>query len=176
VRPAAVKFTHAGKVSIALSLSEDLDDRLRLRCHVTDTGIGIFPEDRETIFDNFGQSNPAIQAKYGGSGLGLALCKHYLEMMDGEIWCSSREGEGSTFSFTIVFDKRQGVSADSQSEEAGSVMPTRGGRALKILVADDSKMNQIFKNDQVLCSFGLSSTMQFSATHAVNDIMAACCL
>jgi PAS domain S-box-containing protein len=145
----AVKFTHAGKVSIALSFSEDLEDRLRLRCHVTDTGIGISPEDRETIFDNFGQSNPARQAKYGGSGLGLALCKHYLEMMDGEIWCSSREGEGSTFSFTIVFDKRQGVSADSQSEEAGSVRPTRGGRALKILVAEDSKMNQIFTEEML---------------------------
>ena len=146
----AVKFTHTGQVSIALSLCEDLEDRVRIQCQVTDTGIGVPPEDRETIFDTFGQSNPAIQAKYGGSGLGLAICKHYLEMMEGEIWCSSREGEGSTFSFTLVFDKRQEVSADSRSEEAGSLMsPTHRGRALRILVADDSRMNQIFTEEML---------------------------
>jgi PAS domain S-box-containing protein len=145
----AVKFTHFGEVSIALSLSEDLEDRVRILCRVTDTGIGIPSEDRESIFDNFGQSNPAIQAKYGGSGLGLALCKHYLEMMDGKIWCSSREGEGSTFSFTLVVDKLQEASADSRSKEAGSLLPTHSGRALKILVADDSRMNQIFTEEML---------------------------
>jgi len=67
---------------------------------------------------------------------------------------AGKEGE-APFPFLVV-DKRQEASADSQSKEAGSLMPTHGGRALKILVADDSKMNQIFKNDQVLCSFGLA--------------------
>ncbi len=140
----AIKFTHSGEVSIALSLAEDLEDRVRILCTVTDTGIGIPSADVEAIFDNFGQSSPAIQAKYGGSGLGLALCKHYLEMMDGHIWCSSREGEGSTFSFTLVLETDHAVGADSPSQEADSSQPAPGTRALKILVADDSRMNQMF--------------------------------
>ena len=140
----AIKFSHSGKVSIDISLSEDLDDRIRLLGRVTDTGIGIPEDQMEDIFHKFGQSNPAIQAQYGGSGLGLAICKHYLEMMEGEIWCSSQEGQGSTFSFSLVLDKCRKDSADSSSEEATTTQQSKEVRALKILAAEDSKMNQIF--------------------------------
>ncbi|MCF8105633.1 MAG: response regulator [Desulfohalobiaceae bacterium] len=141
----AVKFTSEGKVSVVLKASSKQpgEGRLRLLCSVSDTGIGISQENQDVIFDNFQQVDPSIPEMFGGSGLGLAISKHYLEMMDGQIWCTSREGRGSTFFFTPVF----GVMSIEQAEPApeGSVRESRG--SMKILVAEDSPMNQIFTEE-----------------------------
>jgi PAS domain S-box-containing protein len=140
----AIKFTDSGKVSIVLSFSEDMEDRVRLQCQVKDTGIGIPADSRASIFNNFEQSNQSVHAKYGGSGLGLAICKRYLEKMEGDIWCTSSEGQGSTFFFTLVFYKCQEAWTDPLAGETAFPQLIHGAQTLKILAADDSKMNQIF--------------------------------
>ncbi|MCF8105285.1 MAG: PAS domain S-box protein [Desulfohalobiaceae bacterium] len=143
----ALKFTREGRVSIKLGPypEQSPGGRVRLLCRVTDTGIGISEENQAIIFDNFQQVNPALQEHFGGSGLGLAISKHYLEMMDGEIWCESREGQGSTFSFTLVLNQALEEEAPEPVPEEPPAESSKGG--LKILVAEDSPMNQIFTKE-----------------------------
>ena len=137
----AVKFTHEGKISIAICIQEQGEEQVRLLGSVSDTGIGMAAEKQKTIFDDFGSSDPSIKAHYGGSGLGLAISKKYLQMMNGEVWCRSREKEGSTFFFTAGFDR---PGADMPEAETLQKKAFKDSGPLKILVAEDSKMNQIF--------------------------------
>jgi PAS domain S-box-containing protein len=93
----AIKFTpDNGKVSVT-AIKEDSE----IKISVSDTGIGI-PEDmHESIFSPFTQVDSSNKREYGGTGLGLALVKQFVEMHNGSIWLESNEGEGSTFVFTI---------------------------------------------------------------------------
>jgi len=139
----AVKFTHAGKVTINLSSSAAGGERVRLLCSVSDTGIGISEESQKNIFESFVQVDPSKRVQYGGSGLGLAICKHYLEMMGGEIWCQSSKDRGSTFSFTLVFSRCRGdLPGGAMAED-----PQQPQKGLRVLVAEDSPMNQIFTTE-----------------------------
>jgi len=146
----AVKFTHEGGISIALRLQEDLGDRVRLIASISDTGIGISEDKQASVFESFSASDPSTQARYGGSGLGLSLSKQYLEMMDGEIWCTSQPGQGSTFTFTAVLERSGREGAHEVAREGG---PAKVGRPLHILVAEDSRMNQIY-TEQILKELG----------------------
>lgn len=92
----AVKFTEQGTVEVH---AEAVGDRVRVR--VTDSGIGIRPEDLEKLFRPFSQLDMGLSRKYEGTGLGLSICKRLVEMMGGEIGVESRPGEGSTFHFTL---------------------------------------------------------------------------
>ncbi|MCX5720194.1 MAG: diguanylate cyclase [Nitrospirae bacterium] len=106
----AIKFTpEGGKVGITIAMEENIDGRYPwaipglefVRFSVWDTGIGIGPEDKEKIFDEFEQADSTFSRKYGGVGLGLALTKKLVELHGGNITLESTLGEGSTFSFLI---------------------------------------------------------------------------
>ena len=92
----AVKFTPQGRVEIVARVRGD-----RLVCEIKDTGIGICPDDQQVIFDEFYQVDELASTKYTGSGLGLALVRDLLVLLDGEIELSSEVGYGSTFRFDI---------------------------------------------------------------------------
>ncbi len=92
----ALKFTEAG--SVALRVERQGTD---VCFSVTDTGIGVRPEDRERIFESFQQGNSGQSGKYQGTGLGLAISRRLVEMHGGRIWVNSVPGEGSSFTFTI---------------------------------------------------------------------------
>jgi len=92
----AVKFTPQGRVDIVARVRGD-----RLVCEIKDTGIGICPDDQQVIFDEFYQVDELASTKYTGSGLGLALVRDLLVLLDGEIELSSEVGYGSTFRFDI---------------------------------------------------------------------------
>ncbi|MCF8105675.1 MAG: PAS domain S-box protein [Desulfohalobiaceae bacterium] len=141
----AIKFTHQGKVSVDIEPhpEQSSENRLHLLCKVTDTGIGISEANQKIVFDNFEHGRQPLQSQYDGSGLGLAICRHYLKLMNGEIWCKSREGRGSTFFFTAVFD----VCEDEKPENVPAKEPEESPSILKILVAEDSPMNQIFTKE-----------------------------
>jgi PAS domain S-box-containing protein len=94
----ALKFTKDGNVALRVEC-----DTGALRFSVTDTGIGIAPEKIGMIFSSFTQADSSTTRNYGGTGLGLAICKGLVELMGGEIGCTSEVGKGSTFFFTAPF-------------------------------------------------------------------------
>jgi PAS domain S-box-containing protein len=101
----AVKFTSEGEVSVAVELVEQSGQEAALRFIVSDTGIGMSPEQLEQLFQPFHQADFSITRKYGGTGLGLAICKRLVEMMDSEIEVRSTLGLGSEFTFIVRFEK-----------------------------------------------------------------------
>jgi len=99
----AVKFTDTGKISINVKAVKDDSVTPTLQFSIRDTGVGI-PESRlGHIFDSFTQVDASTTRKYGGTGLGLTICRRLCEMMGGRIWVESELNSGSTFHFTIQF-------------------------------------------------------------------------
>lgn len=106
----AIKFTDQGEILINAELVKNLisksDDKVSsfmLRLSVRDTGIGISPEQLPMLFTSFTQADSSTTRKYGGTGLGLCICKSLVEMMGGRIWAESKPGAGTTFYFTARF-------------------------------------------------------------------------
>jgi signal transduction histidine kinase len=98
----AVKFTpEEGTIILAVRLTGETDGVCTIQVSVSDTGIGIPPEQQEKIFQSFEQAESSTTRKYGGTGLGLAISKSIVEMMGGTIWVQSEIGKGATFAFTI---------------------------------------------------------------------------
>ncbi len=95
----AAKFTEKGEIILEARVYDPEPDKMFVS--VTDSGIGIPPDKVETIFDRFRQADSSTTRKYGGTGLGLPICKQLVEMHGGHIGVISREGKGSTFYFTI---------------------------------------------------------------------------
>ncbi|MEY2631783.1 MAG: Signal transduction histidine-protein kinase BarA, partial [Pseudomonadota bacterium] len=102
----AIKFTHEGSVRIELGLVDPADaDPCRVRIAVRDTGIGI-PADRlESIFGAFHQADTSYSRRYNGTGIGLTITQQLVQLMGGELRVASQEGEGSTFTVTLPFDR-----------------------------------------------------------------------
>jgi signal transduction histidine kinase len=92
----AVKFTLEGKVEFGYSLKED-----KIEFYISDTGIGVKKEHQPNIFNTFYQAESSSTQRYEGTGLGLAIAKAYIELLGGEIWFTSKYGEGSVFYFNI---------------------------------------------------------------------------
>ena len=93
----AIKFTEMGRVSLALSCAEQGAGRIRLRCEVEDTGIGIEASACERLFTPFTQADASTTRRFGGTGLGLSIARRFVELMGGEIGVSSTPQAGSTF-------------------------------------------------------------------------------
>lgn len=126
----AIKFTPEGHVSIWVECAPPVHQRVVLQVTVADTGIGI-PEDKiKSLFAPFEQVETSITREISGTGLGLGICKHLIEMMDGEIQVDSLEGVGSTFAFTVALQK----TSSSEVDEAESTAPDFEGA--RVLVAD----------------------------------------
>ncbi|MBT8246344.1 MAG: response regulator [Acidimicrobiia bacterium] len=99
----AIKFTESGRVRLEVDPQLTGSETVQLHFRVSDEGIGI-PADRiNTIFEPYLQASETTSREYGGTGLGLAICRDLVELMHGQIWAESREGEGSTFHFTGQF-------------------------------------------------------------------------
>jgi CheY-like chemotaxis protein/anti-sigma regulatory factor (Ser/Thr protein kinase) len=98
----AIKFTpENGSIGIAARFLEENDGVCKLQISVSDTGIGISPDQQARLFSSFQQASADTSRDFGGTGLGLFISKSIVEMMDGEVWIESEIGVGSTFAFTV---------------------------------------------------------------------------
>ena len=101
----AIKFTERGSITLGVRLIEESPKSVQLRFAVKDSGIGVSPEMQQRIFTLFEQGDGSSTRKFGGTGLGLTLCKQLVELMGGSIDIETTEGGGSTFSFVLSLDK-----------------------------------------------------------------------
>ena len=138
----AIKFTPAGSVRIDASTSPLEDGRIRLQIEVIDTGIGLSEEECGRIFMPFTQADSSITRRFGGTGLGLTICRRLAELMEGDISVSSEPGKGSVFSVRVSLqtgDEEQLPAEPSPGNEPGGLsLVFRDTRAL---VVDDQPMN-----------------------------------
>ncbi len=163
----AIKFTESGGVSIeiAVQVEEQRGDALVLRFEVADTGIGVPPDVRDHIFDEFSQADGSTARQHGGTGLGLAICKRLVSMMNGEIGVESREDGGSVFWFTVTLEP-----SDGRDSWALGLEPQIAGR--KFLVVDDNAVNRLVFERQ-LQALGASVVTAASAESAMAKLEVA---
>ncbi|SHJ46372.1 Signal transduction histidine kinase [Malonomonas rubra DSM 5091] len=133
----AIKFTHHGSVDLLVRELTASEKQIRLEFSVTDTGIGIPPENQDLIFASFNQSDSSTVRRYGGSGLGLTICKQLVTLMGGKISLTSEKDKGSTFTFDILLEQ---ASQDESETHTDSVSKT--DQAFNFLVAEDNLINQ----------------------------------
>jgi PAS domain S-box-containing protein len=138
----AVKFTDAGRVSLAVTVVETTRERVRLQCSVADTGIGIAAEQIPLVFEQFTQLEGAATRRANGSGLGLSICRKLIDLMGGTIQVSSVPGKGSRFWFEVE------VPFVSQERPAMPVTPqaadTSRARGARVLLVEDNPVNRQF--------------------------------
>jgi two-component system, sensor histidine kinase and response regulator len=143
----ALKFTDKGEVTLEVKFVEGLEDFSVIAFEVRDTGMGISPEAEQNIFDAFSQADGSMSRKYGGTGLGLTICKQLCEMMGGDIEVESSPGEGSTFRFRVLL-KNWETSASSTKAQSTSL------KGLRLLIVDDSETNRRILHEQT-ASWGM---------------------
>ncbi|TCJ12062.1 hybrid sensor histidine kinase/response regulator [Flaviaesturariibacter flavus] len=136
----AVKFTNEGSVQLRVAFKNGSKDGYGIDFAVKDTGIGIAEDKLEKVFEEFGQAHAGINRQFGGTGLGLAISKKLLELQGSEIFLQSAPGEGSCFSFTLIFKK------PLRATEAKRVCaPEDSARFsdLRVLVVEDNQLNWV---------------------------------
>ena len=132
----AIKFTEEGEIILQISVEKDMPSYVRLRCEVTDIGIGIPKNRMDRLFQSFSQVDGSMTRKYGGTGLGLIISKRLVEMMNGQIDVTSEEGKGSTFWFTIVLKKQMIVDIKPS-------IPQMVSENYRVLIVDDNHTNRL---------------------------------
>jgi PAS domain S-box-containing protein len=159
----AVKFTPEGGVTLSVCALDDHNDHVHIRFEVRDTGIGIEPDKVEHLFNAFQQLDSSTTRNYGGTGLGLTICRQLVEIMGGEIGAESQPGKGSLFWFEIPVDLQASTECqtafdfvrtdarnhaeDDPEETRDIILSTKrkvgaveGG--VRILVVEDNRVNQ----------------------------------
>ena len=160
----ALKFTHQGHVAIDISALGPTDDRAHLRVAISDSGIGMSPEQQARVFDKFTQADTSTTRIYGGTGLGLAISKQLCEMMGGEIGLDSELGKGSSFWFTLHLPP-----CHANQDAAPGSNPLRGKRILH--VADHPLTAQVLQ--ELLLAQGMHSEACDSAFDALDRLQQA---
>jgi len=137
----AIKFTEKGRVELRVGLHARQGDRVCLAMEVEDSGIGMRPAELEHIFEPFTQADATVRRKFGGTGLGLTICKRLAEMMDGNISVVSVAGGGTTFRLMIWLDQGQAPNLPVAESSTSHELPQRY-RDVNVLVAEDQPLNR----------------------------------
>ena len=150
----AVKFTEEGEIVISTRLINKETESITLQFTVRDTGVGLTEEQKGKLFQAFSQADTSTTRKYGGTGLGLTICKRLVNMMGGDIWVESEPGKGSEFIFTAKFGLARKISRKR-------LEPSVDLRGMRVLVVDDNASSR-----EILQS--LLETMSFEVTVAAS--------
>ncbi|MES2343900.1 MAG: ATP-binding protein [Pseudomonadota bacterium] len=132
----ALKFTESGEVRLSIRPQIAAQDGARFEIAVSDTGIGISPDQQARLFQSFAQAEAATSRQFGGTGLGLAICKQLTDLMGGAIAVESEPGRGSIF--RVLLELPLADALDLAEPEA----PGGGLSGVRILVAEDNPINQ----------------------------------
>ena len=143
----AVKFTSSGEIEISLRVEEEKEEHIILHTAVRDSGIGIPADKLAIIFEPFQQADTSTTRKFGGTGLGLTICRKLVTLMKGDIWVESEHGKGTTFHFTVLLGKLR-MKAEETVKKAThgkeDTFVTAGDvQDMSILVAEDNPVNQM---------------------------------
>ncbi|MGB5238547.1 MAG: ATP-binding protein [Flavobacteriaceae bacterium] len=135
----SMKFVEKGGISLNINLIKEREGRVWIEFVVSDTGIGISERDLQHIFDSFRQANQEIFSRYGGTGLGLSIVRQIIDKLGGELEVTSRMGVGSTFRFTVPYDKGSAIKDPGNLKTELSPQQVEG---MHIIVFEDNLLNQ----------------------------------
>ena len=160
----AVKFTDSGEVVVRARRHENTGPGVLIRFEVSDTGIGLTPEEQARVFSTYSQVDSSTTRKHGGTGLGLAIARMLTQLMGGEIGVESEKSSGSRFWFTALFREADGKKRAHQSPVslAGTF----------VAVVDDNKTNRAIL-ERYLKSWGLRERSFESGREALQEMQVA---
>lgn len=163
----AVKFTDEGEISIHIKLISSTQDKVKIRICIKDTGIGIAPEKRASVFERFQQAELETTRRFGGTGLGLSIVKQLVEMMQGSIHLESELHKGSEFAVELPYklpdiDQLYSEALAEQDEQ----VPLQ---KIKILIAEDNQMNQQLVK-HLMKSWSMDYTLVNTGAEAVEEL------
>jgi PAS domain S-box-containing protein len=139
----AIKYTHNGSIELGYKIVET-QCIASLQFYVKDTGIGIPKDRQDAIFERFIKADIADKMAYQGAGLGLAISKAYVEMLDGKIWVESEEGKGSIFYFTLPYNTNNNEHfREAFNRQTVLTEKTTPVRRLKILIVEDDEVSEM---------------------------------
>ena len=159
----SIKFTDHGSISLICNVEESDDKQQSIKLMVTDTGIGIDKSFVEKIFHKFSQESADVARKYGGTGLGMAITKQLVDLMDGQISIESEKNKGTQT--TLLFTLPIGKQAESP-EHSKPVFNQAKLVNKKILLVEDNKVNRLIANT-ILSQYGIEVTEAINGELAV---------
>jgi signal transduction histidine kinase/CheY-like chemotaxis protein len=167
----SIKFSNAGEVLLTTGVVGQKGNRIKLKFNISDSGIGINEDKQSIIFEPFIQADGSNTRHFGGTGLGLTICKHLVSLMGGEISLDSSPGMGSSFEFTAWFGYQPDTETISDThilETAGAVSSVREQllSGIKVLLAEDDPVNRKFVQN-LLESMGGVVTPVYDGVSAV---------
>lgn len=163
----AIKFTQRGTISIIVTKVAEYEGKVKLKCQVQDSGIGIKEEDLPKLFSYFTQLENTQTKRFQGTGLGLAISKSLVELMGGEIGVESRSGEGSMFHFTFLAEL-----PEKNQEAVGSDVHVDSQEKHKehlVLIVEDDKTSQ-YVMQQMLGIKGIHSELAMDGQEALDKL------
>ena len=161
----AVKFTSKGKIVVSANLLFEEEEKVIIEFAITDSGIGIPEESIDVIFENFQQATNGTSSLYGGTGLGLAIVKQLVTSQGGSIRVKSKVNEGSTFSFTLPFQKTKN-DTELETNLIGLDTPVKN---IKVLVVEDMPLNQLLMKT-ILDDFGFERDIADNGKIAIEKL------
>jgi signal transduction histidine kinase len=132
----ALKFTDTGRIEFGYQLQHDQS----LLFYVFDTGIGVSPDKQKRIFERFVQADDSLSRHFGGSGLGLSICKGFVDLLGGKIWVDSSLGKGAKFYFTLPDVNLSGKTVEKPANK-GITASDRNWEDKTILIVEDDQIN-----------------------------------
>ncbi len=165
----SLKFTDQGEVTVEINRSDVNNGLITLFVSVTDTGVGLSDEQISNLFTAFSQADNSTTRKYGGTGLGLTICRQLVNLMGGEIKVASTLGKGSTFYFTAVFRPGSEQLALTDKKTNHILQTNTTLRGALVLLVEDNEINQQVALE-ILDSFGIQADTANNGREAIKAV------